>query len=71
MTSRLVVAIVLELISVACVVHLLLRHDPLWKRLLWIPAVLLPIIGPLLYGSLYSAPTSAEGPGSSDMSAVS
>jgi hypothetical protein len=61
--SRLVVAIVLELISVACVVHLLVRRDPLWKRLVWIPAVLLPIVGPLLYGALYTPPTGVDGPG--------
>jgi hypothetical protein len=45
-----------ELIGVACIIHLWRRPAPLWKRLFWSPVLLLPLIGPLLYGALFEPP---------------
>lgn len=46
----------LELGSVACVLHLWLRRDRLSRKLLWTLWVLLPIAGPLLYFAGYEPP---------------
>ena len=46
-----------ELVSVLCVAHLLRRRVPTTKKLIWTPLLLLPLVGPLLYGGLFEAPS--------------
>ena len=46
-----------ESVSVVCAGHLWLKaHGSIFKKLLWTPLILLPILGPLAYGGLYEAP---------------
>lgn len=61
------ILMVLQVISVACVTHLWARgRGSLVRKALWSPLVLLPVLGPLLYGSVYEPPSIAgEGMGQS------
>jgi len=52
-----ILLLIVEVGGLACLVHLLLRRDVWWKKALWTPVVLLPAIGPLLYGGMYQVPT--------------
>jgi hypothetical protein len=45
------------LASLACVIHLWRRRDGLGKKTVWTIVLVLPLFGPLLYGSLYSGLT--------------
>jgi len=48
----------LEVLSVACLLHLWWRgRGSLVRRLSWSPLTLVPLVGPLLYGALYEAPS--------------
>lgn len=60
------VLVVLQVISVACAVHLWVRaRGSRLRKALWSPLVLLPLLGPLAYGSVYEPPPVAgEGMGS-------
>jgi len=60
----------LEPISVYALIHLWRRPDsePL-KRILWTPAVLVPLFGPLAYGALHSPPPPND-PGSGQRGGV-
>gem|GEM_PF-3731747 len=52
-----VVAIGLELVSVACLVHLWRRAPGgVLHKVVWSVLVLVPVLGPLFYGGLYSVP---------------
>jgi hypothetical protein len=56
-TSFVVAMVILESFSAACLVHLWMRADaPTWKKLVWTLPVLLPVLGPLLYGGMFSVP---------------
>jgi len=47
----------LEPISVYALIHLWRRPDSEpWKRIVWTPAILVPLFGPLAYGALHSPP---------------
>jgi len=47
----------LEPISVYALIHLWTRRDSeRWKRIVWTPAVLVPLFGPIAYGALHSPP---------------
>jgi hypothetical protein len=54
------ILLVVELLGGACCVHLWRTAAPLWKKLLWTPVILLPVLGPLLYGSVFRAPKPHE-----------
>jgi hypothetical protein len=41
------------LASLACLIHLWRRRGALRKRAVWTVVLLIPLFGPLLYGSLY------------------
>ena len=41
------------LASAACLVHLWRRRDGVGKKTVWTVVLVLPLFGPLLYGSLY------------------
>jgi hypothetical protein len=49
------VLVPVQLLSVACVVHLWARPDPVWLKVLWTP--LLPVAGPILYGAAHDPPS--------------
>jgi len=46
----------LGLVSFGCLLHLWSARpsDRLWRRLVWSVLVMIPLVGPLLYGSVYS-----------------
>ena len=57
------ILVVLQVISAACAAHLWARgRGSIVRKALWSPLVLLPVLGPLLYGSVYEPP-SIEGEG--------
>jgi hypothetical protein len=49
----LVLAAASGLASAVCMVHLWRRRDGLGKRVAWTAVLLVPLFGPLLYGSIY------------------
>lgn len=52
------VLVVLQVISVACAVHLWVRgRGSRLRKALWSPVVLVPLLGPLVYGSVYEVPS--------------
>ena len=51
-----IVFVILESLSLACLVHLWHQPDRPLRKLLWSLAVLLPAMGPLLYGGMYQLP---------------
>jgi hypothetical protein len=56
------VATIVEVISVACVIHLWTRaNGSAARKLAWTPVVLVPLLGPLFYGGLYSVPSVQNG----------
>ena len=60
---------ILEIISLCCLVHLWVKSDHITKNLLWSVVVLIPLIGPIIYGGLFKLPPPKgpeEDPGSGD-----
>lgn len=50
--------VVLQVISLACVIHLWARgRGSLLRKAVWSPLALLPLVGPLLYGAVYEVPS--------------
>jgi hypothetical protein len=60
----LVVLGILELLSLVAIGHLWTRRgkDPVGRRILWSLIILVPGLGPLLYGGMYQPP-SVQSPG--------
>jgi hypothetical protein len=57
----LILALASGLASVACLIHLWRRRDGVGKKTLWTAVLVLPLFGPLLYGSIYRGlPTQPE-----------
>ena len=50
------ILVVVQLLSLACVVHLWTRPTQVWRKALWSLLVILPVAGPIFYGSLFDAP---------------
>jgi hypothetical protein len=58
----LVIGGVLELIGLVCIVHLIRRPDGgRWRKLGFGLLLLVPILGPLIYGGMYELPEAKEG----------
>jgi hypothetical protein len=52
--KQVLVAVIGGVPSIACLVHLWTRRNAsFWKRAAWSVALCVPIIGPLMYGSLF------------------
>lgn len=53
--------LLIEAVSLLCTWRLWTAAQGTWQRkALWTPLVLLPVVGPLLYGGLYDAPASQD-----------
>ena len=48
--------VVVQLLSLACVVHLWTRSTQVWRKALWSLLVILPIAGPIFYGAACDPP---------------
>ena len=60
----------LEPISVYALLHLWRRPDSVrWKRIVWTPAILVPLFGPIAYGALHTPPPPND-PGSGQRGGV-
>jgi hypothetical protein len=46
-----------EFVSVACLVALWRTRASRWRKLMWSPVVLVPVMGPLFYGGLFEVPS--------------
>ena len=60
-TPILVVASCAELIGLALVIHLWRQRASVVLKLLWTLVLLIPLLGPLLYGGLFEVPSPQPG----------